>query len=67
VVCIICGRSIQQSAHGRRRIYCSNACRQRSYRQRDDERMWRGTDPDPDDLVDVVTILNAALKLPRRR
>jgi hypothetical protein len=29
--------------------------------------MWRGTDPDPVDLVDVTTILNAALKPPRRR
>jgi hypothetical protein len=28
--------------------------------------MWRGTDLDPDDLVAVATILNAALK-PRRR
>jgi hypothetical protein len=28
--------------------------------------MWRGTDPDPDDLVDVTTILDAALK-PRPR
>jgi hypothetical protein len=67
VVCIICGRSIQQSGQGRRRLYCSNACRQRAFRQRDEERMWRGTDPNPDDLVDVTTILNAALKPPRRR
>jgi hypothetical protein len=29
--------------------------------------MWRGTDPDPDDLVDVATILNAALQRRRRR
>jgi len=29
--------------------------------------MWHGTDPDLDDLVDVTTILNAALKPPRRR
>jgi hypothetical protein len=29
--------------------------------------MWRGTDPDLDDRVDVTTILNAALKPPRRR
>jgi hypothetical protein len=34
--------------------------------QRDQERMWRGTDPAPADLVDVTTILNAALK-PRPR
>jgi hypothetical protein len=29
--------------------------------------MWRGTDQDLDDLVNVTTILNAALKPPRRR
>ena len=29
--------------------------------------MSRGTDPDPEDLVDVATILNAALKPQRRR
>jgi hypothetical protein len=29
--------------------------------------MWRSTDPDPDDLVDVTTILNAVLKSPPRR
>ena len=28
--------------------------------------MWRGSDPHPDDIVDVATILSAALKPPRR-
>jgi hypothetical protein len=28
--------------------------------------MWRGTDLDPDDVVDVATILDVALQ-PRRR
>jgi hypothetical protein len=46
---------------------CSNVCRQRAFRQRDEERMWRGTDSDPDSIVDVTTILNAALKPHRRR
>jgi len=29
--------------------------------------MWRATNPNLDDLVDVTTILNAALKPQRRR
>jgi hypothetical protein len=67
MVCVICGRSIRRSGPGRRRLYCSNACRQRAYRQRDEERIWRGSDPDLDDVDDVATILKAALKLPPRR
>ncbi len=67
MVCIICGRTIQRRAAGRRRLDCSDACRQRAFRQREEERLWRGSDPQPADIADAATILNAALKpLPRR-
>ena len=67
MVCIICGRTFQRRAEGRRRLYCSDACRQRAFRQRQEERLWRGSDSQPADIADVATILNAALKSPPRR
>ena len=67
MVCIICGRTIQRAGQGRRRLYCSDACRQRAFRQREGERLWRGSDPQPADVHEVATILNAALKPPPRR
>ncbi len=33
-VCIVCGRPIRQKATGRPRKYCSAACRQKDYRER---------------------------------
>src|SRR4051794_18785762 len=32
--CPVCGRAITQPARGRRRRYCSNACRQKAHRRR---------------------------------
>lgn len=66
-VCVLCGRDIQRSASGRRRLYCSSACRQRAYRQRDEERLWRGSDPVLDDVEDVASLLNASLWSRQRR
>jgi hypothetical protein len=37
-----------------------------AFRQREEERMWRGNDLGPDKPADVATILNAVLK-PRPR
>ena len=62
MVCVICGRPIRQAGQGRRRLYCSDACKQRAFRQREEERLWRGSDPIPADVDEVATILNAALK-----
>ncbi len=67
MVCIICGRTILRAGQGRRRLYCSNACRQRAFRQREDERLWRVSDPEPAEVDDVATILKAAIKPPPRR
>jgi len=65
--CILCGRSVRRSRPGRRRLYCSNACRQRAYRYREVERVWRGSDPDLETDIDVTTLLNEALALQGRR
>jgi len=43
-----------------------NACRQRAHPERDDERLWGGSDPDPEDVVNVA-ILSATLRPPHRR
>ena len=67
MVCIVCGLSLPRRGQGRRRLYCSDACRQRAFRQREDERLWRGSDLEPAHVDDVTTILNAALKPPPRR
>jgi len=32
--CLVCGNPIRQPATGRRRQYCSHACRQLAYRRR---------------------------------
>ncbi len=31
--CLVCGRDLQRKATGRPRRFCSNACRQRDYRE----------------------------------
>ena len=67
MVCIICGLNLPRRGQGRRRLYCSNACRQRAFRQREDERLWWVSDPQPADVDDVATLLNAALRPPPRR
>ena len=67
MVCVVCGRAIQRSGRGRRRIYCSDACRQRAYRLRDLERMWRSSESDPEDTLDIATILDAILNQQGRR
>ena len=67
MVCIVCGRTILRRPAGRRRLYCSDACRQRAFRLREEERLWRGSDPHPADVDEVATILNSALKPPPRR
>lgn len=67
MVCIMCGRSIRRGTVGRRRLYCSAACRQRAFRLREEERLWRGSDPEAADVNEVATILYAALKPPPKR
>ena len=37
-VCIVCGRPIRQKATGRPKKFCSAACRQKDYRER---QKWR--------------------------
>lgn len=37
-VCIVCGRPIRQNAKGRPKKFCSAACRQKDYRER---QKWR--------------------------
>ncbi len=38
-----------------------------AFRQREEERLWRGSDPKPAEVDDLATILNAALKPPPKR
>ena len=33
-ICIVCGRPLKHAETGRARRYCSNACRQKDYRER---------------------------------
>ncbi len=64
-ICMLCGRQLSEQLSGRRRRYCSRACRQRAYRIREHERLWRESDPDPDDVGDVRALLDAALRAAR--
>ncbi|CAN5440051.1 hypothetical protein BH23ACT3_BH23ACT3_09900 [soil metagenome] len=44
--CPVCGRAAHRMARpGRPRVYCSNACRQKAYRARRDQRQHRPVDP----------------------
>ncbi len=67
MVCVLCGRDFQPASQGRRSRYCSSACRQRAYRLREDERVWRASSSGPADPRAVAAFLDAALnpRLPR--
>ncbi len=60
-ICILCGQRLPAHRSGRRRLYCSASCRQRTYRIREHARLWRGSDP-ADGGNDVAALLDAALR-----
>ena len=64
--CIACGAPLDRAATGRRRLFCSPACRQRAYRLRDEARRQRGGSL-PADPAEATALLNAVLGLVRRR
>ena len=65
--CVVCGGALHRAGTGRRRLYCGQACRQRAYRLRDEQRRLRGAEGRGADPAEVTRLLNAALGLTRRR
>lgn len=65
--CVVCGGALHRAGAGRRRLYCGQACRQRAYRLRDEQRRLRGGEGRGADPAEVTRLLNAALGLTRRR
>ncbi len=65
--CLVCGRDLRRAATGRRRRYCTPACRQRAYRLRDEARHRRGAGTGEADPAEVTRLLNAVLGIVRRR
>ncbi len=61
MVCVRCGWDFQPASQGRRPRYCSAACRQRAYRLREEERLWRGSSSETADPRAVAKLLDAAL------
>lgn len=58
----MCGRELRQAPLGRRRRYCSRACRQRAFRLRERERVWRSWGSEvAADPAEVARLLGAAL------
>ncbi|MGH7862713.1 MAG: hypothetical protein ACREOS_10805 [Candidatus Dormibacteraceae bacterium] len=66
-VCVVCGRDLPRAAAGRRRLFCSAACRQRAYRLNEQERLWRGSRGQAADAAEVARLLSQALRRPPRR
>jgi hypothetical protein len=58
--CVVCGAELARAATGRRRLFCSPACRQRAFRLRVDARSRRagGSSADP---AEVSRLLAAIL------
>ena len=65
--CVVCGGALLRAGTGRRRLYCGQACRQRAYRLRDEQRRLRGAEGRGGDPAEVTRLLNAALGPTRRR
>ena len=63
----MCGAELLRAGTGRRRLFCSQACRQRAYRLRDEARRLRdayGREADP---AEVTRLFAAVLGLVRKR
>lgn len=65
--CVACGGELLRAGTGRRRLFCSPACRQRAYRLRDEARRARDAVAMAADPADATALLNAILGLVRRR
>lgn len=65
-VCVVCGCELQRKATGRRPLYCSGACRQRAYRRRLEERVWRGGTLGPAEAAEVARLLDSVFDPARR-
>ena len=64
--CVVCGGELLRASTGRRRLFCSPACRQRAYRLRDEARRQRGGSL-PADPAEVSRLLAAVLRQVGRR
>jgi hypothetical protein len=64
--CVVCGVRLDRAATGRRRLFCSPACRQRAYRLRVEMRLQRDGSL-PADPADVSRLLAAVLRQVERR
>jgi hypothetical protein len=65
--CVVCGAALLRAGTGRRRLFCTPACRQRAYRLRAEARRQRGADGREADPAEVTALLNDVLGLVRRR
>jgi len=65
-VCVVCGAELARAATGRRRLFCSPACRQRAYRLREEARRRRDGSL-PADPAEVSRLLAAVLRQVGRR
>ncbi|HSV92143.1 MAG TPA: hypothetical protein VLH81_03665 [Desulfobacterales bacterium] len=65
--CAVCGGALRRATTGRRRRYCTAACRQRAYRLRGEMRHQRGAGGRAADPAEVTRLLAAALGIARRR
>lgn len=61
-ICVICGNELESRGEGRRRLYCSQACRQQAYRLRQEARHMGPADP-----AEVARLLSAVLQRSTRR
>lgn len=65
--CAVCCAPIWRAPTGRRRRYCTAACRQHAYRIRDEARRQRGAGGREADPAEVTRLLAAVLGIARRR
>ena len=59
--CVLCGAELRRAGTGRRRLYCGQACRQRAYRLRDEQRRRHRADRQEADPREVTRLLAAVL------
>lgn len=64
--CVMCGAPLDRALTGRRRLFCSPACRQRAYRLRVETRGQRDATTSADPAV-VSRLLAVVLRQARRR
>jgi hypothetical protein len=65
--CLACGGELRRAATGRRRRYCTPACRQRAWRLRDAARHQRAAGSRRADPAEVTRLLATVLGHARRR